>query len=134
MALWNIVSRLFVRLIFSGSKFNCPFISDPFYCFIIIFTKARCTSLYHFNVIDEYIGVQMINIQDVGEKKLCRQILKYVVVTNKGCVLRMLTMAEMIMMSVNAIIISYSMPMWMCTWGKQVFSANVNSQMIIMIL
>ena len=28
MVLWNIVSRLFVRLIFCGSKFNVPIISD----------------------------------------------------------------------------------------------------------
>ena len=28
MALWNIVSRLFVRMIFSGSRFNLHIISD----------------------------------------------------------------------------------------------------------
>ena len=40
-----------MRLIFTGSKFNFPIISDthPFsYCFIIIVTKASCTSLDHF--------------------------------------------------------------------------------------
>ena len=58
MALWNILSRLFVRLIFSGSMFNCPIISDmytsPFYCVIIIMTKACCTSLDHFCFIDSW--------------------------------------------------------------------------------
>ena len=43
------MSRLFVRLIFRGSsgpRFNFPIISDI--RFIIIVTKASCTSLDHF--------------------------------------------------------------------------------------
>ena len=42
------MSRLFVRLIFSGSRFNFIITSDPFYCLIIIVTEASCTSLDHF--------------------------------------------------------------------------------------
>ena len=49
-----------MRLLFSGSRFNFPIISDiptyPFYCFIIIVTKTRCTSLDLF-FIYEYLGV-----------------------------------------------------------------------------
>ena len=61
MALWNIVSRLFVRLIFSGSRFNLPGYhfrhTSLFYCFIIIVTKASCTSLDHFYFVYECLGM-----------------------------------------------------------------------------
>ena len=65
MALWNIVNRLFVRLIFSGSRFNLPIISDIgptslFYCFIIIVTKASCTSLDHFYFVYECLQVSIL--------------------------------------------------------------------------
>ena len=55
------MSRLFVRLIFSGSKFNfliiCNRHTSLFYSFIIIVTKARCTSLDHLYFIDKCLGV-----------------------------------------------------------------------------
>ena len=56
------MSRLFVSLILSGSKFNFPIISDihPFsivYCFIIIVTKGSCASLDHLYFIYKYLGV-----------------------------------------------------------------------------
>ena len=52
------MSSLFVRLIFSGSRFNFPIISDIiFYCFIIIVTKTSCTSLDHFYFIYECLDV-----------------------------------------------------------------------------
>ena len=70
------MSRLFVRLIFSGSRFNSPIISDIpgtslFYCFIIIVTKASCTYFDHFYLIYECLDVggpiRIMNIQVVDE-------------------------------------------------------------------
>ena len=52
------ITNLFVRLIFRGSsdsRFNFPIISDI--RFIIIVTKASCTSLDHFYFVYECLGV-----------------------------------------------------------------------------
>ena len=45
MALWNIVSRLYVRLIFSGSRFNFPIISD-IHPFSIVLRVSWCVVPY----------------------------------------------------------------------------------------
>ena len=98
------VSRLFVRLIFSGSKFNFPTISVihvPFLLFIIIVTKASCTSLGHFYFIYECGGpIRMMNIPEVDEQELC---IGRLCNMSKDCVLR-----------IQGYGLSVAVILWMC--------------------
>ena len=75
------MSRLFVRLIFTGSRFNCPTISDirPF---SIVFNHCDKSELHVFGPFLFYLrvswcggSIRMMNIQEVDEQELYRQIL-----------------------------------------------------------
>ena len=85
-----------MRLIFSGSKFNFPIFSDthPF----SIFLNNHCdkSEVHVFGPFLFYLRVswcvgpiRMMNIQQVDEQELCRQICYYVEGMSKSCVLRM---------------------------------------------
>ena len=70
---------LFVRLIFSGSRFNLPIISDiPF---LLFYNHCDKSELHIFGPflfclrVSWYGGpIRMMNIQEVDEQELCRQI------------------------------------------------------------
>ena len=84
------VVSYFVRLIFSGSKFYFPIISDthPFsIVFIIIVAKASCTSLdismLYTSVTLGGGPIRMMNIQEVDKKSCvgrneCNSALQYI--------------------------------------------------------
>ena len=70
MILRNIVSRLFVHLVFNCSNFNVIFRTYvTFYLFPIHYGN---THFYHFNCIDKYLplggAAEIMSIQGMGEQ------------------------------------------------------------------
>ena len=80
IALWNIVSRLFVRLIFSGS--NLSSLSYQTHIpFLLFYNHCDKSEQHVFGPFRFYLRVswcgfpiRMMNIQEVDEQELCRQI------------------------------------------------------------
>ena len=75
------MSRLFVRLIFSGSRFNFPIISDIYVPFPLFYNHCDKSELHVFGPflfclrVSWYGGpIRMMNVQEVDEEELCRQI------------------------------------------------------------
>ena len=79
MALWIIVSHLFVHLIFSGSRFNFPIISDIH--ILLFYNHCDKSELHFFGPFLFCLRVSwsgghklMMNIQEMDKQELSRQI------------------------------------------------------------